>query len=180
MCFINRHIYGFFHRGSHLKQTSGTIFTMCSHTFILFWLRKAFVGVETYQLSFRVFICNSFSNWNNYCNVCEIRARFSTSKIRNIPIDLHNRKKIIPKNTSCLSFSGKSFPFYSYFCVIYRYVCLSLCTWMDSWMLFHSIKQTFLCSDANMISHNTLKWGWSWHVSSKSPVLGRYINKNYQ
>ena len=33
------------------------IYTVCSHTFILFWLRKTFVFVETYRLSLRVFIC---------------------------------------------------------------------------------------------------------------------------
>jgi hypothetical protein len=49
-----------------------TIFTMCSHTFILFLFRKASVSVETYQLSFHVliwFICgfhpetSSFFRW---------------------------------------------------------------------------------------------------------------------
>ena len=43
-----------------LKLSSGTIFTVCSHTFILFWLRKASVSVEMYQSSLHIlfwFIC---------------------------------------------------------------------------------------------------------------------------
>ena len=38
----------------------GTIFSVCSHTFMLFWLRKISLSVETSQLSFHVlfwFIC---------------------------------------------------------------------------------------------------------------------------
>ena len=34
----------------------GPIFTVCSHTFIIFWLRKAFMRVETYQLGFSVLL----------------------------------------------------------------------------------------------------------------------------
>ena len=36
---------------------SGTIFTVCSHTFSLFWSRKISVIVKTYQLSFYMFMC---------------------------------------------------------------------------------------------------------------------------
>ena len=39
------------------KLSPGTIFTVCSHTFIFFWLRKTSVSVRTYHLSFHVFIC---------------------------------------------------------------------------------------------------------------------------
>jgi hypothetical protein len=42
--------------GSYLKLSCGIIFTVCSHTFTLLWLRKTSVNVETYQLSFRVFM----------------------------------------------------------------------------------------------------------------------------
>ena len=36
-------------------MSRGTIFSVCSHTFILFWLRKTSVSVKTYQLNFCVF-----------------------------------------------------------------------------------------------------------------------------
>ena len=46
---------------SHVKRPhgkwGGTIFTMCSHTFILFWLRKTSVIVKMFQLSFCVCVC---------------------------------------------------------------------------------------------------------------------------
>ena len=35
----------------------GVIFTVCSHTFTLIRLRKTYVIVETYRLSFPVFMC---------------------------------------------------------------------------------------------------------------------------
>ena len=38
------------------QSRCGTIFTVCSHTFILFWLTKTSKKVETYQLSFFQFI----------------------------------------------------------------------------------------------------------------------------
>ena len=47
----------------------GAIFTVWSHTFFLFWLRKTSVIVETFQLNFRVFMCafhpenSSFFRW---------------------------------------------------------------------------------------------------------------------
>ena len=40
-------------------REGGAIFSVCSHTFILFWLRKTSVSIETYQLSFHMFICAS-------------------------------------------------------------------------------------------------------------------------
>ena len=43
--------------GTYPKLSWGPIFIVCSHTFTLFWLRKISVIVETFQLSFRVFIC---------------------------------------------------------------------------------------------------------------------------
>ena len=39
------------------EHTVGTIFTVCSQTFTLFWLGKASVIVKIFQLSFRVFVC---------------------------------------------------------------------------------------------------------------------------
>ena len=39
------------------KLSHDAIFTMCSHTFILFWSRKTSVTVKTYQLSYHMFIC---------------------------------------------------------------------------------------------------------------------------
>ena len=39
------------------KLSCDTVFTVCWHTFTLFWLRKTSVIVETFQLSFRVFVC---------------------------------------------------------------------------------------------------------------------------
>ena len=38
-------------------QQIRTVFTVCSHTFTLFWSRKTSVIIETFQLSFRVFMC---------------------------------------------------------------------------------------------------------------------------
>ena len=38
-------------------NSHGAIFIVCSHTFTLFWLRKTYVIVEIYQISFRVFVC---------------------------------------------------------------------------------------------------------------------------
>ena len=35
----------------------GAVFTMCSHTFTLFWSRKTSVIIKTFQLSFHVFMC---------------------------------------------------------------------------------------------------------------------------
>ena len=35
----------------------GIVFTVCSHTFTLFWLRKTSVLIETFQLGFLVFMC---------------------------------------------------------------------------------------------------------------------------
>ena len=45
------------HRKGTCKHTnsSDAIFVMCSHTFILFWLRKTSVTVKLFWLSFRVF-----------------------------------------------------------------------------------------------------------------------------
>ena len=46
------------HSGStYPKLSYGTVFTMCSHTFTLFWLRKTSVIVKIFQLSFRVLMC---------------------------------------------------------------------------------------------------------------------------
>ena len=39
---------------SYLKMSCGTIFTVCSHTFILFWVTKTSVRVKLYHLSFNV------------------------------------------------------------------------------------------------------------------------------
>ena len=36
---------------------TGTVFTMCSHTFTHFWSRKRPVIVERFHLSFYVFVC---------------------------------------------------------------------------------------------------------------------------
>jgi hypothetical protein len=47
----------FFPGVSYLKLSDGTLFTVCSHTFILFRLRKTSAHVESYQLSFRLIIC---------------------------------------------------------------------------------------------------------------------------
>ena len=38
------------------KLSHDTIFTMCSHTFTLFWLRKTSVIVKIYKISFPVFV----------------------------------------------------------------------------------------------------------------------------
>ena len=35
----------------------GAVFTMCSHTFTLFWSRKTSVIVKTFQLNLHVFMC---------------------------------------------------------------------------------------------------------------------------
>ena len=35
----------------------GTIFTVCSHTFTLFWLRKTSVIIEIYKINLHVFVC---------------------------------------------------------------------------------------------------------------------------
>jgi hypothetical protein len=43
--------------GSYPKLSRGAVFTVCSHTFTLFWMRKTFVIVETFYLSFCVFVC---------------------------------------------------------------------------------------------------------------------------
>ena len=39
-----------------MNFTHRAVFTMCSHTFTLFWLRNTSVIFETYQLSYRVFV----------------------------------------------------------------------------------------------------------------------------
>ena len=46
--------------GSHLKLSRGAIFTECSHTFILFCLRKTSVNVEKYYWSLRALYCCAF------------------------------------------------------------------------------------------------------------------------
>ena len=38
-------------------ESSLTVFTVCSHTFTLFWLRKTSVIIEMFQWSFHVFMC---------------------------------------------------------------------------------------------------------------------------
>ena len=43
--------------GFYSKLSCDAIFTVCLHTFMLLWLRKTSISVETYQLSFHVFIC---------------------------------------------------------------------------------------------------------------------------
>ena len=43
--------------GTFPKLSHGAIFTMCSHTFTLFWSRKTPVIVKIFQLSFHVFVC---------------------------------------------------------------------------------------------------------------------------
>ena len=40
-----------------MSLSHGTIFTMCWHTFTLFWLTKISVIVETFQLNFHEFVC---------------------------------------------------------------------------------------------------------------------------
>ena len=42
------------------KLLDGTFFTVCSQTFILFWLRKTSVIVNMFQLSFCVCVCVPF------------------------------------------------------------------------------------------------------------------------
>ena len=44
-------------RDTFRKLSRGTVFTVCSHTYTLFWLRKTSVMVEVFQLSFHVFVC---------------------------------------------------------------------------------------------------------------------------
>ena len=56
---------------SYPKLSHSTIFTVCSLTFTLFWLRKTSVIVETYQLSFCVFI------WNFHPEISVFSARVS-------------------------------------------------------------------------------------------------------
>ena len=43
--------------GTFQKLSRDAIFTMCSHTFTLLWLRKTSVIVTISQLSFHVFVC---------------------------------------------------------------------------------------------------------------------------
>ena len=43
--------------GTFQKLSSDAIFVLCSHTYILFWLRKMAVTVKIFRLSFRVFAC---------------------------------------------------------------------------------------------------------------------------
>ena len=38
-------------------RSRGTVFTVCSHKFTLFWLRKTSVIIKTFQWSFHVFVC---------------------------------------------------------------------------------------------------------------------------
>ena len=48
------------HSGGTLPNLScGAVFTVCSHTFTLFWLRKTSEIIEMFQLSFHVFVCLS-------------------------------------------------------------------------------------------------------------------------
>ena len=41
------------------RVCGAVVFTMCSHTSTLFWLRKTSVIVKTFQLSFHTFVCLS-------------------------------------------------------------------------------------------------------------------------
>ena len=44
------------HMCLYKSERSKVIFTEFSHTLALFWLTKTYVIIETYQLSFRVFM----------------------------------------------------------------------------------------------------------------------------
>ena len=65
----------------------GAIFTMCSHTFTLFWSKKTSVIVEICQLSFHVFVCafppkissfhsKSFTFFPIFCVICTLVLSF--------------------------------------------------------------------------------------------------------
>ena len=56
-------------RDLRMKLSCGVIFSVCSHTFILLWLRKASMSVETYPLSFRMFICASHPEISSFSSV---------------------------------------------------------------------------------------------------------------
>ena len=59
----------FNHHKMNLTISCDVIFTVCSHAFILFWLRTSSMCVETYQLSFHVFICASHSEISSFFQI---------------------------------------------------------------------------------------------------------------
>ena len=68
----------------------GVIFTICSNTFILFWLRKISVIINMFQLSFHVFICgfhleisSFFAGWKLQKDKCLMKSSMSPKHINN-------------------------------------------------------------------------------------------------
>ena len=51
---------------SYPKLPGGAIFTVCSHTLILLWLRKTFVIVKTFQLNYHLFTCALHSEISSF------------------------------------------------------------------------------------------------------------------
>ena len=71
------------------------IFTVCLHTFILFWLRKTSVIVEIFKIRFHVFVCAFF---------LEISSIFSKSFHFPFPYFVFSVLRCFPFHTDCYKF----------------------------------------------------------------------------
>ena len=83
--------------GTVLNLSRGAIFTLYSHTFTLFWTRKAYVIVDTFQLGFCVFKCvfhqERVSFFFAYCCYPYFDTFLSTFSIYCICSEIFLRKK---------------------------------------------------------------------------------------